>query len=107
MTGNKKSTLLDSDDAPDLSTSEWQAAFAKTQVRRGRPTAETPKVSTTIRLDSDVVAFFQRGGKGWQTRLNEALRVIIEKSKTKSAVRAKVRAKPRPPHAVAVAKKRA
>jgi len=41
---------------------------------RGRPKKENPKVSTTVRLDEDVISFFKAKGKGWQTRLNEALR---------------------------------
>ena len=39
MTGNKPSTAtdwIDSDDAPDLSTPEYQAKLAATPVRRGR-----------------------------------------------------------------------
>lgn len=62
------------DDAPDLSTPEWQAKFAAAPVRRGRPRTESPKVSTTIRLDADVVAHYKAGGPGWQTRINETLR---------------------------------
>ena len=41
---------------------------------RGRPKKPNPKVSTTVRLDEDVISFFKAKGKGWQTRLNEALR---------------------------------
>ena len=40
MTGNKPSTATDwtdPDDAPDLSTPEYQAKLAATPVRRGRP----------------------------------------------------------------------
>ena len=40
----------------------------------GRPCAEQTKVFTGIRLDADVVASFKASGKGWQTRMNEALR---------------------------------
>ena len=32
------------------------------------------KVSTTLRLDPDVVQHFKAAGPGWQTRINEALR---------------------------------
>ena len=32
------------------------------------------KVQTTIRLDADVMAHFKEGGKGWQSRINTALR---------------------------------
>ena len=40
----------------------------------GRPRAESPKVFTGIRLDADVVDAFRASGKGWQTRMNDALR---------------------------------
>jgi len=35
-------------------------------------------VSTTIRLDADIVAAFREQGEGWQTRLNAALRDWLE-----------------------------
>ncbi len=35
------------------------------------------KERVTIRLDADVVAHFRAGGKGWQTRLNSALREAV------------------------------
>ncbi len=77
MSRNKSSTApvwVDPDDAPDLSTPEWAARLAATPVRRGRPRTLAPKVSTTIRLDADVVAAFRKQGEGWQTRVNAALR---------------------------------
>jgi uncharacterized protein (DUF4415 family) len=43
-------------------------------MRRGRPPAEKRKVSTTIRLDADVVEAFKATGPGWQTRINDTLR---------------------------------
>lgn len=65
------------DEVPEL-TDEW---FAKGQlleagkpVRRDRPPAERTKLSTTLRLDADVVAHFKAQGAGWQTRINDALR---------------------------------
>ena len=45
---------------------------------RGRGPQKTPvKVQTTIRLDRDVVEYFRRQGRGWQTRLNAALRTVV------------------------------
>ena len=32
------------------------------------------KVPTTIRFDTDLLAAFKATGRGWQTRMNEALR---------------------------------
>jgi uncharacterized protein (DUF4415 family) len=41
---------------------------------RGRPPVENPKRQVTLRLDADVVDRFRASGKGWQSRINEALR---------------------------------
>lgn len=63
------------DDLPDLSTPYWAERIAKAPVRRGRPPeGAAPKVSTTIRLDPDVLDAFRAGGPGWQSRINAALR---------------------------------
>ncbi len=40
-----------------------------------------PKVSVSIRLDSDIVEFFKQGGKGYQTRMNSVLRSFMEARK--------------------------
>lgn len=51
---------------------------AKFPKPRGRGRQKTPvKVQTTIRLDRDVVEYFRRQGRGWQTRLNAALRTVV------------------------------
>ncbi len=40
------------------------------------------KKPVTLRLDADLLAWFQRSGRGYQTRINRALRkVMIEESK--------------------------
>ena len=81
MPANKPSTdrdWIDPDDAPDLSVPEWQAKFARARVKRGRPKIEEPKVSTTIRLDADILAYFRAGGPGWQSRINDALRRLVD-----------------------------
>ena len=62
------------DDLPDLATPEWAEKIAQAKVQRGRPKADVTKVSTTIRLDPDVIEAFKATGAGWQTRINEALR---------------------------------
>ena len=46
---------------------------------RGRPAKEDRKVSTTVRLDSDVLQAFQQDGRGWQTRINKVLRENMPK----------------------------
>ena len=90
MTKNKKSFVeewVDPDDAPDLSTPEWRAKIEQADlyhgdvlVRRGRPPSDDPKISTTIRLDADIVAKFRAQGPKWQTRINEALREWLKRA---------------------------
>lgn len=41
---------------------------------RGRPPSEAPKQAVSLRLDQDVIAHYKKGGSGWQSRMNEALR---------------------------------
>jgi uncharacterized protein (DUF4415 family) len=77
MTGKKHATdhaWTDPDDVPDLTSEDWTEVIDATPVRRGRPKSESPKVSTTLRLDPEVVEHFRASGPGWQTRINEALR---------------------------------
>jgi uncharacterized protein (DUF4415 family) len=59
--------------------SEAEAAFKKVTAK----TAETPpkrttvpgvKEQVTLRIDQDVLEYFQQNGPGWQDRINEALR---------------------------------
>jgi uncharacterized protein (DUF4415 family) len=35
------------------------------------------KKPVTLRLDADIVAWFQRRGRGYQTRINSALRKMM------------------------------
>ena len=62
------------DDIPDLTTPYWAAKFAAARVQRGRPKSPAPKISTTLRLDPEVLEAFKSSGPGWQSRMNEALR---------------------------------
>lgn len=64
-------------DAPVLTDDEWVAV--KPLARIGRPPSARPlKVPTTIRFDADVLAALKASGKGWQTRVNEAMRKSIK-----------------------------
>ena len=47
-------------------------------IPRGRPKSELPKRQVTLRLDEAVIEHFKRGGKGWQTRINETLAAAIK-----------------------------
>ncbi|MGH9643717.1 MAG: BrnA antitoxin family protein [Terriglobales bacterium] len=41
------------------------------------------KKPVTLRLDADILSWFQRHGRGYQTRINEALRkVMVEERKS-------------------------
>ena len=86
MSENEDSTHQDFDNhhdsdreaAPDLSRDGWPEKFAKAAVQRGRPHVAKPKVSTTIRLSQEVIDHFKADGRGWQTRIDHALREWIE-----------------------------
>jgi uncharacterized protein (DUF4415 family) len=78
---------LDEDDAPEL-TPELAAKlqplekvdpeFAAFIRKGGRPALPERhrKRRVTIMLDPDVIEHFKAGGKGWQTRINAALRKV-------------------------------
>ena len=56
---------------------ELMAAFPK---MRGRPTGSVKpdaKQPVSLRLDPDIVAHFRATGRGWQSRINDALRKAI------------------------------
>ena len=49
------------------------SALKKQRGERG-PQKSPTKVPTTIRFDADVLAALKASGKGWQTRVNEAVK---------------------------------
>jgi len=67
---------------PDaLPWTEEQLEVAKPSMRIGRPPLENPKISTTIRLDADIVGAFKATGPGWQPRINTVLREAVEQGR--------------------------
>ena len=46
---------------------------------RGRPPKDSPKAQVTLRLDTEVLEHFKAGGRGWQTRINAALKRAVAK----------------------------
>lgn len=62
--------------AREVLSPEVIAAF---KAKGGRPKAEAPKESISIRLDPDVVAFYRATGPGWQTRINGDLRQAMRR----------------------------
>lgn len=71
------------DEGIDLSdTPEVPAEmFARAVVRRGlKPLPR--KEQLTLRIDSDVLEWFKKQGRGYQTRINQLLRAYMEAHKT-------------------------
>ena len=53
--------------------------------RRGRgrgPQAAPKKILTSVRLDADILEFFKAQGSGYQSRINAALRMEVERNLT-------------------------
>jgi uncharacterized protein (DUF4415 family) len=77
----------DYEEIPEL-TDEWfkraDLYHGDKLIRRGRPKAEVTKDALSLRLDPDVVAFYRRTGRGWQSRINAALRKAAKLPKEKS-----------------------
>ena len=72
---------VDADDAPELTDEYFRRADlydGEKLIRRGRPPSPSPKQATSLRLDDDVIAHFRRGGRGWQSRINAALRKVAK-----------------------------
>ncbi|EXJ14874.1 BrnA antitoxin family protein [Imhoffiella purpurea] len=55
-----------------------KAALEERRRTRGPQKAPT-KISTTIRFDADVLDGLKATGKGWQTRVNDAMREWLER----------------------------
>jgi len=63
-------------DATPLTDEEWEAV--KPFVTRGRPPSAVTKERISIRLSREVVRGFRATGRGWQTRIDEALRAWLQ-----------------------------
>lgn len=64
---------IDFSDIPSLDEAFWKNAVRN-------PFYKPTKTSTTVRLDSDVLAWLKSQGKGYQTRINTILRVAMLRS---------------------------
>jgi uncharacterized protein (DUF4415 family) len=52
-------------------------------LKRGRgPQCSPTKVLTSVRLDADILDFFKAQGSGYQSRINAALRMEVERHLT-------------------------
>jgi uncharacterized protein (DUF4415 family) len=71
-------------DNPELTEEEFKNARPFAEVfpelaasikrSRGRPAKERPRKVVSLRMDQDILDKFRATGKGWQSRVNEALR---------------------------------
>jgi len=76
-----KAEWIDPDDAPELTDAWFEKAdfyIGDRLIRLGRPKLPDPKISTTLRLDAEVLAKFKAQGPKWQTRINAALREYLK-----------------------------
>ena len=64
---------IDEDDRPASEEAMQAAIAADLARRRGRPLGSA-KTQIALRVDNATLAAFKATGKGWQTRMNEALR---------------------------------
>ena len=81
--------IAEDPDAAEWTDQDWARARPAVEVvpqiveryrrSRGRQKAPT-KAKVTVRLDADIVDYFRGTGRGWQTRLNEALRKVVDGS---------------------------
>jgi uncharacterized protein (DUF4415 family) len=65
---------LPSGDDPDDAMEEVDWATTELPIPRS-------KTHTNLRIDADVLEFFRKGGKGYQTRINAVLRSYVEQMK--------------------------
>jgi len=63
------------DTLPELTAKMVEAQKKGTLLAKpiGRPKSDNHKIVTTVRFDSEIINFFKRDGKGWQTRMNDVL----------------------------------
>ena len=66
-------SAIDDSDIPPLDDAFWKNAVRN-------PFYKPTKTSTTVRVDSDVLAWLKSQGKGYQTRINAILREAMLRS---------------------------
>ncbi|MGH6740067.1 MAG: BrnA antitoxin family protein [Bradyrhizobium sp.] len=67
----------------DVAEAMFKAATTKPPepilAKAGAPTVPGVKEQVTLRIDREVLDYFQDGGPGWQDRINAALRKVAGK----------------------------
>jgi uncharacterized protein (DUF4415 family) len=64
---------IDTSEVPEISPEQ----FARSIVRRGLKPGSS-KVQLTIRIDSEVLEWYRKQGRGYQTRISRLLRAYME-----------------------------
>ena len=64
--------------------SEAEAAFKRTTTKVAEAPPKVPRLPgvrelVSLRIDQDVLEYFQEDGPGWQDRINDALRKVAGK----------------------------
>lgn len=79
--------IIHDNDSPRTCEDDWAQAFVShsstelhTEVsKRKRSANKLPvKKQVAIRFDAEVLAYFRSTGKGWQTRMNDALKEWVK-----------------------------
>ena len=86
--GFSDSDLREVSDSPELTKADFAKAkpFAEVfpdlsvSIRRGRGPNKAPtKKQVSLRLSPEVIKHFKKGGKGWQSRIDETLQRIVKR----------------------------
>ena len=75
----------DMSDPMDSEATAAELATALAKKRMGRPLSANRKTPLSLRLSNDVVTYFKATGRGWQTRIDEALREYVKKHRARPA----------------------
>lgn len=77
LPSDEEDAIINAGIAADPDTYELSSEEFKQLRPVGRPKAEVTKERITIRLSPEVLEHFRAKGKGWQTRMDEALKEYI------------------------------
>ncbi|MGR4842672.1 BrnA antitoxin family protein [Rhizobium sp. LARHSG275] len=62
----------------DAAEALFKPAKKKAEQAVERPALPNVKELVSLKIDSDVLAFFQENGAGWQDRINDTLRAAMK-----------------------------
>ena len=101
MASNKPNPYLIDEENPEWTAADFKKARPADEVlyeifskevaaemlspKSGRKLGSGVKEQQTVRLDRDILSTFKSTGKGWQTRMNEALRTYLKEHPMKVA----------------------